>query len=431
MIQWLNPWAWAGLGALVIPIVVHLFSRRPPRVVEFPTLRFLEASALRPTRRSSVSDLPLLAVRMALLAVAVAALAQPLWVDRATNTSSSSSAGKNGSRNTAAATASVIERRTPGNSAYGGAADHIAATGDSLVLFAESDELRTAITRAAAWLETQAAPRALVVRSSFPFSALDSSDIVALPRDLRLTLVHEVPSPSAGPGLIELRAPRDTVQWITALSAQLAEDVVAAVHALGGAVVLRLPTTTTLVSGDSTLQHPLLVGTANDQQRLRRRAIRPSDDAPAIARLLAVADDQAVRDMTARLQTDTSIHSALTDSTNVPLHFDAAGFPALIGVVHDDMPVVISQIPEHPALATAVLLALSDNPAIRGLRAGAGIDRDFRSAAVVQQWQQLPSGPPIGIGAQADRHSTPTWARWGWMLVLVLAVVEWIMRRRS
>ena len=75
--QWLNPWAWTGLVLLAVPIVVHLFSRKPPRIFDFPSLRFIEPSALRPTRRSSLHDIPLLLVRLAILGAAVMALAQP------------------------------------------------------------------------------------------------------------------------------------------------------------------------------------------------------------------------------------------------------------------------------------------------------------------------------------------------------------------
>jgi hypothetical protein len=440
MIQWLNPWAWAGLGAIAIPIVVHLFSRRPPRVVEFPSLRFLEASALRPTRRSALSDLPLLCVRIALLAAAVIALAQPLWVDRSGRAAAETASRETPSRRetaTAAATASVIERRTPQNTAYAGATDHLVPTGDSLVLFAESAELRTAITRAVAWLHTRGAPRALVVRSSFPLSAIDSTEVMALPRDVRLTLIHEVPSPSAGPTPIDWRAPRDTVLWLTALDTRRANDVVAAVHVLGGAVVLRVADTATMMDG---IRHPLLVGAFGDSARVWRDAAvatgaTSGEMATATSRLLAVSDDRTIRALVARSPGAEAPAREPDASPRFPLHFDlhfdASGHAALAGLVHNGMPVVMVQVPEHPALATATLLALSDNPTIRALRAGEGIDRNFRTAEVVQRWQQLPSAEPIGIGAGADRHAAHTWARWGWALALALAGVEWMMRRRS
>ena len=77
--RWQNPWAWLGLAMLALPVLVHLFSRRPARVAAFPSLRFIDVSRLLPTRRLQLSDVPLLLVRMAIVAMAVAGLAQPLW----------------------------------------------------------------------------------------------------------------------------------------------------------------------------------------------------------------------------------------------------------------------------------------------------------------------------------------------------------------
>jgi hypothetical protein len=74
---WGNPWAWAGLVTVALPILIHLLGRGHARVHRFPTLRFLEASRLLPTRRTRVHDWWLLVTRVGILAVAVAALAQP------------------------------------------------------------------------------------------------------------------------------------------------------------------------------------------------------------------------------------------------------------------------------------------------------------------------------------------------------------------
>ena len=80
-----NPWAWLGLLALAGPIVAHLLARRPARRQPFPHLRFLPAAALKPVRRDRLADIALLLVRSAVVAAAVVALTQPLWLtaDRA------------------------------------------------------------------------------------------------------------------------------------------------------------------------------------------------------------------------------------------------------------------------------------------------------------------------------------------------------------
>src|SRR5262245_39222827 len=74
---WRNPWAWLGLTTLALPVLIHLLGRGHARVQPFPSLRFLERSKLLPTRRTRLHDVALLAVRVGILAAAVAALAQP------------------------------------------------------------------------------------------------------------------------------------------------------------------------------------------------------------------------------------------------------------------------------------------------------------------------------------------------------------------
>src|SRR5262245_32953055 len=74
---WRNPWAWLGLTTLALPVLIHLLGRGHARVQPFPSLRFLERSKFLPTRRTRLHDVALLLVRLAILAVAVAALAQP------------------------------------------------------------------------------------------------------------------------------------------------------------------------------------------------------------------------------------------------------------------------------------------------------------------------------------------------------------------
>src|SRR5256885_4915273 len=77
---WLNPLALFALAAVAAPILVHLLIQRHAERFPFPTLRFLQPTRLAAIRRHLLEDLPLLAVRAALLAAAAAALAGPLLV---------------------------------------------------------------------------------------------------------------------------------------------------------------------------------------------------------------------------------------------------------------------------------------------------------------------------------------------------------------
>jgi hypothetical protein len=80
---WLNPSALFALVAAVAPILIHLLVQRRAERFAFPTLRSLQPTRLAAIRRHVLEDLPLLAVRGALLAAAVAALAGPLFVTNA------------------------------------------------------------------------------------------------------------------------------------------------------------------------------------------------------------------------------------------------------------------------------------------------------------------------------------------------------------
>src|SRR5204863_487080 len=68
-----------GLGALAVPIVVHLIQRERKRVVEFPSLMFLRKIPYQSVRRRRIRDWLLLAMRLAALALIVLAFARPFF----------------------------------------------------------------------------------------------------------------------------------------------------------------------------------------------------------------------------------------------------------------------------------------------------------------------------------------------------------------
>ncbi|MFI5311756.1 MAG: BatA domain-containing protein, partial [Gemmatimonadales bacterium] len=71
---WLNPWAWAGLVVVGLPVFIHLLGRARARPQRFPTLRFVDPSRLLPRRFTRPHDPLVLAVRVLIFAAAVAAL---------------------------------------------------------------------------------------------------------------------------------------------------------------------------------------------------------------------------------------------------------------------------------------------------------------------------------------------------------------------
>lgn len=70
----------AGLLATLVPLALHLIRRRPPQRAALPTARFLSEDPRNAIRVSRPTDVPLLLLRMLLLALLGAALARPSWI---------------------------------------------------------------------------------------------------------------------------------------------------------------------------------------------------------------------------------------------------------------------------------------------------------------------------------------------------------------
>lgn len=166
---WLNPSALFALAAAAAPILIHLLIQRRAERLAFPTLRFLQPTRLAAIRRHVLEDLPLLAVRVALLAAAVAALAGPLFVTnvrrqawdrrlvRAIVTDGAGAAVQNG-----------LPQPAP----------HQEKTFQTVSL---ADGIRRAIL----WLD--AAPparREILIASPFPIGSLAETDVALIPPDI-------------------------------------------------------------------------------------------------------------------------------------------------------------------------------------------------------------------------------------------------------
>ena len=165
---WLNPSALFALAAVAAPILIHLLVQRRAERFAFPTLRFLQPTRLAAIRRHVLEDLPLLAVRVALLATAVAALAGPLFVTNARR----QAWDRRAVRATVVDTTIAAERRAESPAPH-----------QEKVFQAVS--LADGIRRAVLWLD--AAPparREIVIASSFPIGSLTEADIALISPDI-------------------------------------------------------------------------------------------------------------------------------------------------------------------------------------------------------------------------------------------------------
>ena len=75
--SFLSPLFFLGLGAIVVPILVHLIQRERKRVVEFPSLMFIQKIPYQSVRRRRIRHWFLLLMRAAAIALLVAAFARP------------------------------------------------------------------------------------------------------------------------------------------------------------------------------------------------------------------------------------------------------------------------------------------------------------------------------------------------------------------
>src|SRR5947209_15735679 len=74
------------LGALAVPVLVHLIKRERKRVVDFPSLMFVRRIPYQSVRRRRIRHWALLLLRAAAIALLVAAFARPFLPQRASAT---------------------------------------------------------------------------------------------------------------------------------------------------------------------------------------------------------------------------------------------------------------------------------------------------------------------------------------------------------
>ncbi len=75
--SFLTPLFLLGLAGLAVPVIVHLIQRERKNVVQFPSLMFLQRIPYQSVRRRRIRNWPLLLLRLAALALIVAAFARP------------------------------------------------------------------------------------------------------------------------------------------------------------------------------------------------------------------------------------------------------------------------------------------------------------------------------------------------------------------
>jgi hypothetical protein len=219
---WINAAALAGLLAVLGPVLVHLLRRQRARRVPFPTVQFLVSTRAAAARIRTPSDLPLLALRVAIVAAAAIAAAQPFLA----------TGWRRAAWEQTVARALVIDTSDSMAPAASRVADAVAAERQASpgALEIRIGDLRAGLKQAASTLDDGKAGRTeIVVFSDFRKGSLTAADLAALPADVGLRFIAIDSGPSSATfagarlynraGSSEQRITLDRARTVVALTA--------------------------------------------------------------------------------------------------------------------------------------------------------------------------------------------------------------------
>lgn len=439
---WQRPWVWAGIITVVLPLLIHLLGQRPATRLPFPSLRFFGAARPLPTSRTRLQDLLLLAVRVAIFLMAVAALAAPLVLTPQRRAVAAATVA----RAIIIDRSASMRRRTPdGDVAFTRAERSAALLGDSADahILVVATELPRAVPGALSWLARQAGRRELIVISDFQPGALTAASLRAVPAAVGIRLVR-IPMQRGGDtittrarlGDVELHE-RVTIDdsgasatWETGGAAapfrpgmivvfsDSADAGAAAAAAAARSVATPLPVDTT---------RPLAIvhrGAAERDGILRRAVGLHTPWTTEFAARIA-ADPEAI-DAASRAQpTDTS-----SPGKALVLLRNAGGRPVLLATeatLRDRERLILLPMTDAGTSTTAALLsaisrALANGPPWNEL------DPAVISDSVLRRWERTASAngaTPIA----SDFDQGPYDGRWLWLGALLLLGAEQLLRR--
>jgi aerotolerance regulator-like protein len=426
---WLNPLALFALAAVAAPILIHILIQRRAERFPFPTLRFLQPTRLAAIRRHLLEDLPLVAVRAAVIAVAVAALAGPLLVTAARRQAWDRRIVRAVVTDTAAGTPSAGADQDVSQRSF------------------ESASLAEGIQRAILWLDTAPpARREIVIASTFPIGSIAQTDVVAIPaavgvrfeRSGTLPATRTVPAgrrltPTAVRALdVTLNgnqtssrdvATGDAIAW--PIEVVSSKDERPAVDAAIAAVLSQH------VWAPPPDRRARVVLTSEVVQAFRPAVIQGLADAGSIRQpwmadaVSRIARDSDLRAAAARVTTGLS-EARFTATPWQTLASAADGRPLVAAAGSPDRLLVASAAPSSdvatPVLLRSIANAIADVPDLHAAEVVPIAD------AVLQRWTR-PAAPAASPRIDTvDRDDR----RWLWVVVLCLLALEtWIRRPRS
>ena len=189
MIGWLNPSALWALPMAALPVVIHLLRTHQAKRVPFPSLRFVQPSRTAAVRMRLPSDVLLMLVRVAVVALGVGALAGPIVLSEtrvaAWNSRTARAVVVDVSDSMRAADGSGVAPEA--TAAEAAAAELSTATYGRRI---ESDHLDVGLARASAWLATSPpARREIVVISDLQRRTFGGSRTLGIPEGTGLRFI--------------------------------------------------------------------------------------------------------------------------------------------------------------------------------------------------------------------------------------------------
>lgn len=422
MIGWANPGALAALILVAGPIVVHLLLRHRARRVPFPSLRFLRASQTAAARLRWPSDALLLLLRIAIVGVAVASLAQPLLVTNRRIVHWNSRLAK-----------AVVVDSSPSMAPLSvevAAVANAEAGSPALTTRIDAADLRLGVARAAARLEAMPpARREIVVISDFQQGALRSADFDSIPPEIgiRLVPVGAATTSRAVPGFSVLTSTGSARQDILLTAdATRVDAVVPQARAEGLDLLARS-------SDAAAVQH------------LRRAIVAAGTPAPSPREPLTVAFAGATLPATRALPSGWMLDTVLRLTRDQELRQACAETkPGTAEGVDDRWVAVCEAADRRPIVRAAALdhrliVAVAADPTtfvaaavVRGLLRA----RQGTPARPEEEVRRLSSAelaplmrPPVPIAGVPPASGYLSDARWGWGMVLLLLAIEGFVRR--
>jgi Aerotolerance regulator N-terminal len=398
VIAWGTPAAFVGLIALAGPVLIHLLQRQRARRMPFPSDRFVRPAATGAVRLRLPSDILLLAVRVAVLAIAVCALAQPVIVTR----------GRLQTWDGRVARAIVVDTSESMATAPATPAVEQEMRNAATAIRIDSSNLAEGVRSAVAHLcLAPPARREIVVISDFQYGAVTEEAFGAVPSSIGVRFVRV--------GQLAARREIRGASFLGDGDARRPE------------IAIEPDRTSVVFARTGSQSDGLRIATANDAHRgaLIRAVASSGAPGPAPEQPIVVTfdgDKMKVGAFDRRWMLETALR--LRQDAELS-RLSARGLMVATGTSGGALVLNVGGPPESYAAAAALRGVLS---ARQGDVAREFSESEVRTTgdAELTAWTR----PAAPVGAAAWRYAQETDARWFWCTVVVLLALEMVVRAR-